>query len=58
VQCPHFFAATGMGMAHCGQSFVVLGGAGFGIHLFTARTRRNTAKATIRKLMSVLMKFP
>jgi len=61
VQCPHFFAETGMGMAHCGQSFVVTsggGGTGFGIQRFTERTTMKMAKATIRKLMIVLMKFP
>jgi len=59
VQCPHFFAAAGIGIAHCGQSFVLAGGGGgFGIHRFTERTSRNTANATIRKLIIVLMKLP
>jgi hypothetical protein len=58
VQCPHFFAPIGMAIAHCGHSLVVTGGAGFGSHLFTARTNRKIANATIRKLIIVLMKLP
>lgn len=61
VQWPHFFAAKGMGMAQCGQSFVVTGGGGgtgFGIHLLAARTTMKMANATIKKLMIVLMKLP
>jgi len=48
-----------MGMAHCGQSFVVTSGGGrhgFGIQQIYGRTTRD--QATIRKLMIVLMKFP
>jgi hypothetical protein len=58
VQWPHFFAATGIAIAHSGQSRVVTGVGGFGNHLFTARAIKKITKATIRKLISVLMKFP
>jgi len=47
-----------MGMAHCGQSFVVTGGAGFGSHLLTERTSKKTANATIMKFITVLRNIP
>jgi len=58
---PHFFAETGMGMAHCGQSFVVTsggGGTGFGIQAIYGTHHHEDGEGTIRKLMIVLMKFP
>jgi len=50
VQCPHRFAASGIGIAHCGQSCVVgaTAGAGFAVQRFTVRTSRKIANATIR----------
>jgi hypothetical protein len=60
VQCPHFLAASGIGIAHSGQSFVVgaAAGAGFAVHRLTVRTRRKTANATMRKLIKVFKKMP
>src|SRR5262249_53780069 len=60
VQWPHFFAASGTGIAHCGQSLVVgaAAGAGFAVHRLTVRTSRKTANATIRKLMIAFRKIP
>jgi hypothetical protein len=47
-----------MAIAHCGQSLVVTGAGGFGIHRLTERTSRKIENATITKLMMVLMKLP
>jgi hypothetical protein len=58
VQWPHFFAAIGIAIAHCGQSLVVTGAAGLGIQRLTTRSNRKIENATIRKLMMVLMKLP
>jgi hypothetical protein len=60
VQCPHFFAASGIAIAHCGQSFVVgaAAGAGFAVQRLTDRTKRKTANATIKKLMMAFRKTP
>jgi hypothetical protein len=60
VQYPHFFAASGIGMAHCGQSLVVGGAAGAGLasHRFTKRNNRKIAKATIRKFTIVFRNNP
>jgi hypothetical protein len=60
VQCPHFFAATGIGIAHCGQSFVVgaAAGAGFTTHRFTIRSNRKIANATIKKFTIVFRNNP
>jgi hypothetical protein len=60
VQCPHFFAAIGIVIAQCGQSFVVgaAAGAGLATQRFTARTSRKTANATIRKFNIVFKNAP
>src|SRR6476646_6111437 len=60
VQWPQRLAWIGMLIAHCGQSFIVggAGAAGFVVQRLTMRTRRNTAKALMRKLMIVFKNTP
>ena len=60
VQCGHRFAANGIGIAHCGQSRVVgaAAGAGFLPQRFTCCTSKNTANATIKKLMMAFKNNP
>ena len=41
-----------------GKTIFVTGGAGFGSHLFTERTSKKTANATIMKFITVLRKIP
>jgi hypothetical protein len=61
VQNAQRFALIGTAERQCGHSFVV-GAAGAGssflFRRFTFRMSRKTAKATMRKLMIVLMKTP
>jgi hypothetical protein len=61
VQNAQRFAIIGIVDRHCGQAFVVgsAGGATSALFsLFILRTNKNTAKATIKKLMIVLTKTP
>jgi hypothetical protein len=59
VHCGHFVAALGIDDVQRGQGFVVsVTGAGFADIFVTIRTITNTASATIRKAMSVLMNAP
>jgi hypothetical protein len=60
VQCPQRFAARGIGIAHCGQSFVVgaATGAGFAAKRLICLTTRKMKKATIRKLTTVFRNIP
>ena len=61
VQCEHLVALAGTELRQYGQSRIAgagAAGAGFGAKRLTWRTRRKTATATIRKLMTVFKKRP
>ena len=62
VQWPHFLAAMGIGIRHCGQSRVVgaaaAAGAGFSSQRLTTRSKRKIANATIRKFTMVFRNNP
>ena len=59
VQCPHFVAASGTAIRHCGQSLVFGGGgAALASNRLTRRTITKMAAATIRKVITTLMNWP
>ena len=58
VQCGHRTAPSGMPVRQNGQSCVVGAAAGTGRTRLTARTRMNTAKATIENSRIVFRKIP
>jgi hypothetical protein len=60
VQWPHFLAATGIGIKHCGQSLVVGAATGAGLisQRFTTRNNRKIANAMIRKVKMAFRNNP
>jgi hypothetical protein len=59
VQCGQRVALIGIVIAQAGQSFVTGSALGPGrFSLLIPRTSRKTAKATIKKLMNRVTKFP
>ena len=58
AQWAHFLAFSGMMEAHSGHSFVLAGGGGDLVSLFTCLTIRKITKLIMRKSKTAWMKLP